>query len=389
MSTPEDPTGPAAAAARVPGEIGPRERWVRLLLLFVLLYGFLTGIDALGDGLAGLGGNFVDALFQGIENPLVGLFAGTLTTVLVQSSSVTTSTIVSLVGTGVIGVGDAVPLVMGANLGTTITNTLASLGSIRRTEEFRRAFAGATMHDFFNVVAVVVMLPLEIATGFLSRSAIAISGLVGNVSTGEFDSPLSSVVSVVSDALAALLENLLGTGVLAAVVLMILGLALIFATLVAITKNMRVVIAGAAERSMNAVLERSGALGILVGAVLTVAVQSSSITTSLLIPMIAAGVLSIPNAYPVTLGANIGTTVTALLASLAVDRIEGLQIALVHLLFNIGGVLLLYPVPALRRIPLRLASALAGVAAGRRTLVMVYILLVFYVLPLVGILVLR
>ena len=386
---PDDPSRTPAAAVRAPEEIGSRERWVRLLLLFVLLYGFLAGIDALGKGLAGLGGSFVDALFQGIGNPLVGLFAGTLTTVLVQSSSVTTSTIVTLVGTGVIGVADAVPLVMGANIGTTITNTLASLGSIRRTEEFRRAFTGATMHDFFNLVAVAVMLPLEVATGFLSRAAIAISGLVGDVSTGEFDSPLSSVVSVVSDALSTLLENLFGTGTLSAVLLMLVGLALIFATLVAITKNMRVVIAGAAERSMNAVLERSGALGIVVGAVLTVAVQSSSITTSLLIPMIAAGVLSIPNAYPLTLGANIGTTVTALLASLAVDRIEGLQIALVHLLFNVGGVLLLYPVPALRRVPLRLAAALARVATQRRTLVMVYILLVFYVLPLVGILVLR
>ena len=386
---PDDPSRTPAAAVRAPEEIGSRERWVRLLLLFVLLYGFLAGIDALGKGLAGLGGSFVDALFQGIGNPLVGLFAGTLTTVLVQSSSVTTSTIVTLVGTGVIGVADAVPLVMGANIGTTITNTLASLGSIRRTEEFRRAFTGATMHDFFNLVAVAVMLPLEVATGFLSRAAIAISGLVGDVSTGEFDSPLSSVVSVVSDALSTLLENLFGTGTLSAVLLMLVGLALIFATLVAITKNMRVVIAGAAERSMNAVLERSGALGIVVGAVLTVAVQSSSITTSLLIPMIAAGVLSIPNAYPLTLGANIGTTVTALLASLAVDRIEGLQIALVHLLFNVGGVLLLYPVPALRRVPLRLAASLARVATQRRTLVMVYILLVFYVLPLVGILVLR
>ncbi len=152
---------------------------------------------------------------------------------------------------------------------------------------------------------------------------------------------------------------------------------------------MRVVVAGPAERSLNAVLGRSGALGIVVGAVLTVSVQSSSISTSLLIPMIAAGVLTLENAYPITLGANIGTTITALLAALAVDRIEGLQIALVHLLFNVAGVLLLYPVPALRRLPLLLAGRIAQLAAQRRSLVFVYVVLTFYVVPFLGILVLR
>src|SRR5690606_15394325 len=154
-------------------------------------------------------------------------------------------------------------------------------------------------------------------------------------------------------------------------------------------KTMRVVIAGAAERSLNRVLGRSGALGILIGALLTVAVQSSSITTSLLIPMIAAGVLSIENGYPVTLGANLGTTVTALLASLAVPQIGGLQIALVHLLFNASGTLLFYPVPALRRLPLGAARRLADQAVERRAWVAAYVIGVFVVLPLVGTLVFR
>lgn len=56
---------------------------------------------------------------------------------------------------------DAVPMVMGANIGTTVTNTLASLGTIRRTQEFRRAVAGATVHDLFHVLAVAVLLPID------------------------------------------------------------------------------------------------------------------------------------------------------------------------------------------------------------------------------------
>jgi solute carrier family 34 (sodium-dependent phosphate cotransporter) len=388
VSTPDD--APAARAGRRrTHELSGGERFLRLLWLLVLLYSFLAAVDILGTGIAGLGADFVDALFRGIENPLVGLFVGTLATVLAQSSSVTTPTIVSLVGAGVIGVPAAVPIIMGANIGTTVTNTLASVGSIRRPEEFKRAFTGATMHDVFNVLSVALLLPLELATGFLSRTAIAISGLVGDTTTGEFRSPAKAAVAFISDAMESVAQAIVGPGAFSAIILMVLGLALIFVTLVFITRNMRLVMAGAAERSMNAVLGRSGALGIMLGAVLTVSVQSSSIATSLLIPMIAAGVLSLPNAYPITLGANIGTTVTALLAAMTVDRIEGLQIALVHLLFNIAGVLLLYPIPFLRRIPLQVATKIGEWASKRRSMVFVYIILIFYAVPFLGIVVLR
>lgn len=118
------------------------------------------------------------------------------------------------------------------------------------------------------------------------------------------------------------------------------------------------------------------------------AVQSSSITTSIMIPLSAAGVLSLRNAYPVTLGANVGTTITALLASLATGRPEALTIALVHTLFNVAGIILLYPVPFMRQIPLRLAEGLAGLAARRRTAVFGYIIITFIVIPAAGVIVL-
>lgn len=357
-------------------------RGARLVLLVVLLYLFLVAVDLLGSGIAGLGEDFTDRLFHGVGNPLTALAVGVLATVLVQSSSVTTSTIVGLVGVGVLTVDEAVPMIMGANIGTTVTNTLVSIGSIRRPEEFRRAFAGATMHDFFNLASVAVLLPLEVATGMLARAAVALSSLVGDASGGEFHSPVQAAVNTGSGVVERMAEFLAGPTRLAAVLLLVAGLVLIFATLLAITKNMRVVVAGPAERSLNAVLGRSGALGILVGTVLTVAVQSSSISTSLLIPMIAAGVLRLENAYPLTLGANLGTTITALLAALALSQIAGLQIALVHLLFNVAGTLLFYPVPLMRRIPLRAARWLADQAIRRRGAVVAYLVVVFLALPL-------
>jgi solute carrier family 34 (sodium-dependent phosphate cotransporter) len=109
---------------------------------------------------------------------------------------------------------------------------------------------------------------------------------------------------------------------------------------------MRRLVAGSVERAMNRVIGKGGgSIGILVGIGVTVAVQSSSITTSILVPLVAAGVLTLPSAYPITLGANVGTTITALLASLAVLRPEGLTIALVHLLFNVSAIALIFPVP--------------------------------------------
>ncbi len=153
---------------------------------------------------------------------------------------------------------------------------------------------------------------------------------------------------------------------------------------------MRRLVADRVERSLNMALGRgSGMVALLVGLLITISVQSSSITTSLLIPLSAAGVLSLRNAYPVTLGANVGTTITALLAALATNRPEALTIALVHTLFNVGGILLLYPITALRQIPIRGAETLAKVTVERRSLAVAYVLGMFILVPLLGIVLLR
>ena len=128
------------------------------------LYFFLVSIKLLEKGIKTLGAEYTDQLFESVSNPFAGLLVGILCTVLVQSSSVTTSTIVGLVGSGVLSLEYAIPMVMGANIGTTVTNTLVSFGHVRREQEFKRAFAASTMHDFFNVIVVIILFPLDLIT---------------------------------------------------------------------------------------------------------------------------------------------------------------------------------------------------------------------------------
>ncbi len=364
--------------------------WLRVVLVLGLLFIFLVGVKGLESGIKAFGADFADRLFDTVSSPIAGLFAGILATVLVQSSSVSTATIVGLVGSGALTVGAAVPMIMGANIGTTVTNTLASLGHVRRGAEFRRAFAGATVHDFFNLLAVIVFLPLELLTGFLSSAATALTDvLAGQTSLAGVapeGSPIKDAIKVPVSWFESGVESLTDSSTVLGVALLVAGLALIFLALAMITKNMRAVMEGRIERSLNAVLSKGAGIGAMfIGLIITIAVQSSSITTSVLIPLVAAGVLSLENAYPVTLGANVGTTVTALLASVAADRPEALTIALVHTLFNISGILLFYPIPRLRAVPIILATKLAAVAAERKQLVVAYVVGLFVVVPILGI----
>lgn len=354
---------------------------------FVLffLYVFLVGIAFLEGGIAASGEAFQEDLLRSVSHPISGLCAGLLATVLVQSSSVTTSTIVGLVGAGTLPVGLAIPMVMGANIGTTITSTLAALGSLRRIDEFRRAFAAAIVHDFFNLFGVAVLLPLEIATGFLGATAGALTDLLADAGF-ETNQPQRSALRVAVRLPVGWVQDLLTPGTFMSVALLLIGLACIFTALTFITKNMRQLVAQGVERAINRFIGSGGGLlGIVVGIGVTIAVQSSSITTSILVPLVAAGILTVRTAYPVTLGANVGTTITALIASLAVVRPEGLTIALVHTLFNVTALLLIYPVAGIRLIPVRLAETTAEVASRRRTLVFAYVVGMFLVLPLAGV----
>ncbi|HEY5663889.1 MAG TPA: Na/Pi symporter [Ilumatobacter sp.] len=368
----------------------PLPRPVRAVLVVALIYVFLVGVSSLETGIKVMGADTQERLFANVDHPLAGLFVGILGTVLVQSSSASTSVIVGLVASGALGVDAAVPMIMGANIGTTVTNTLVSLGHVRQSNEFRRAFAAATVHDFFNVLAVAILLPVELATHWLSRAAEWISSRLVGSAGAEWESPIKAWVKEpvgwIKDGLGGVIDgdNLLGTTLVA------VGLIVVLTSLIFITTNMKTLIAARVERSMNAILGRGGGfVAIIVGLLITVAVQSSSITTSILIPMSAAGVIKLKNAYPVTLGANVGTTVTALLAALAASRPEALTIALVHTVFNLAGIVVLFVIPLMRPVPIIAAEKLADIAVANRMVAVAYVVGAFIVVPLVGVAIFR
>ena len=363
---------------------------VRSVLVFGLIYFFLVGVSALEKGIKIMGEDTQERLFSSVSNPIAGLCVGILGTVLVQSSSASTSVIVGLVATKGISVDQAIPMIMGANIGTTVTNTLVSLGHMRQSNEFKRAFAAATVHDFFNVMAVAILLPIELITGVVSNTATWLSDRLVGTAGSEWKSPVKAWVKEPVAWIVDLWEavglngNVLGTTVVLS------GLAVVLLALTFITKNMRKLVADRVERSVNTVLGKGkGSVAILLGLVITVAVQSSSITTSILIPLSAAGVLSLRNAYPVTLGANVGTTITALLAALAASVPEALTVGLAHTTFNLMGILLLYVPPYVRDIPVIGAEKLAEIAVKQRTWAVAYVMTAFIILPLIGVALLR
>ncbi len=362
----------------------------RATLVVALIYVFLVGVSSLEGGIKVMGADTQESLFSNVTNPIAGLFVGILGTVLVQSSSASTSVIVGLVASGALGVDDAVPMIMGANIGTTVTNTLVSLGHVRQSDEFQRAFAAATVHDFFNVIAVCVLLPIELATGVLSSLAESISEQLVGSAGSDWKSPVKEWVKEPVGWIQDTFDAMGAGGNVLGVLMVAAGLVIILLALTFITKNMRRLVADRIERSLNRVLGRGGGLvAMIVGLLITVSGQSSSITTSILIPLAAAGVVSLANIYPVTLGANVGTTITALLAALAASRPEALTVGLVHTLFNIGGILILYPVPLVRSLPIRGAEKLAVVAVERRSIAVVYVMIAFIVIPLAGVAILR
>jgi sodium-dependent phosphate cotransporter len=354
----------------------------RVLTLLLLLYGFLVSIGMLGKAFKMFSGGFVGGLIESASNPLLGLFVGILATTLVQSSSTTTSLVVALVGSGSMPIETAIPIVMGANIGTSVTNTLVSLGHVTRGQEFARAFAASTVHDFFNILAVILLFPLQMATNFLGTLSAQMANLFAQVGGLTFASPLKLLTGPAVKAAATLLDG-------HPWLLLISALVIMFASLRYLVVALKSIILGRVEAFFDQTLFANAGRAMLFGLLITVLVQSSSITTSLAVPLAGAGILTLIQIFPYTLGANIGTTITAILAALAVGEVSAVTVAFAHLLFNICGIAAVWPLPGVRKVPLSLAQNFAAIAANHRWIAVVYILVCFCAVPFAAILLLR
>ena len=353
---------------------------LRVLTVLVLLYLFLIGVKTLSGGLKLLGGDFAKTLFDMTSNPIISLMAGILATVLFQSSSVTTSIIVGLVGAGTLSISGAVPMIMGANIGTSVTNSIVSLGYIKNTKNFKNAFAAATVHDFFNFFTVLVLLPLEIFTGVIEKMATAAAGLLYGSAMGvSFSSPIKMIIKPVAGFIKK--SSVYQFQDWAGAFMIILAGALIIMALTLIVKVMSRIVASQEGQLVETVFSKNSYAALLFGVVATIAAQSSSITTSLMIPLAGSGLLSLRSIYPVTVGANIGTTATALLAAMT-GNMAGLAIALVHLFFNLIGTSLFFMTPVLRELPIKCATTLAESIEKTKAYSFGYVGTVFFILPL-------
>ena len=357
---------------------------VKAFLVFLCLYLFLVGIGAMGTAVKLMGGADAEQLIK-TSGPLVSLFVGILATTLVQSSSTSTSAIVTLVAAGQLGPMSGMYMVMGANVGTTVTNTIVSLGHITRTHEYRRAFAAATVHDFFNVLVLLVLFPLEVYTnslwgkGILAYVAEAAASSFETVGGGKLGSPIKIITGPMLEFLKWVC---LGNGV----ALLVVGLLLMFSMLIGLVRVLKALTLHRVENLFDKVIFRTPLRALFFGFALTVLVQSSSITTSVAVPLVGAGILTIRQVFPYTMGANIGTTCTALLAALGAMAIAdsdsqataGLKVAFFQVFFNVIGVVLIWWI---RWLPIMIAEFFASLAMRNRLIPIFYIIIVFYLLP--------
>eukprot|EP00092_Neocalanus_flemingeri_P010856 GFUD01011690.1.p1 GENE.GFUD01011690.1~~GFUD01011690.1.p1 ORF type:complete len:564 (-),score=129.59 GFUD01011690.1:150-1841(-) len=407
--------------------------FTKFLVLLVSLYFFICSLSFLSTGFKIAGGKNIGVFFEKsdlLSNPVVAVMLGVLVTVLVQSSSTSTSILVGLVAAGA-PVSRIIPMVLGANIGTSVTNTVVAITQMGDKDQFRRAFSCATVHDMFNWLSVIVFTTAECSTHFLETLT---SYLVENMN---FNSSMSNpdilktitkplinlIIQLDSKVLEAWAENnteysnvstilkpgcskqtcsyllaYLGeeSGILSdtyiGLILVIFSLVLMCSCLFSIVKILNSLIGGKVMDIIKKVVNSdlpyvpwlTGYVAMAVGAILTFLLQSSSVFTSTLTPLAGAGLVTLERAYPLTLGSNIGTTTTSILASLAADgerQKPALQIALVHLFFNLSGILVFYCIPFMR-FPITMAAKLGNTTADHPWFAILYLVLMFFLLPI-------
>lgn len=344
-----------------------------MLLILAILF-FLFSIDMVAGSLTMLGGETAQSILLATSNPFIGLFIGLLSTALIQSSSTVTSMIVAVVASGYLTLPNAIPMVMGANIGTTLTSTLVSLGFVNKRNQFRKAISAGSMHDFFNIFTVLLLFPLEYYYGTLSYLAEALTRLFSGVALSGAE-PLS-IGNYSFSSISRWLIGLLPANFFT----ILLSLVMLFASIKFLSNVIYSRLIGKSKDNLRKYVFKNPYKSFGWGTLITAGVQSSSITTSLLVPLVAAGRISLKNGFPFILGANIGTTITALIA--AFNRTEAaLSIALVHVIFNLVGVLIFLPFPVIRKVPVNFAYRFGAMTLDSRLIGFSYIIFTFFLLP--------
>jgi len=301
----------------------------KIFSVILSLFFFLFSIDMMGSAFLHLSKSTAHSLVYATSNPFTGLFIGLLITALIQSSSTTTSMAVAAVASGSVNLSTAIPIVMGANIGTTLTSTIVSMGFVTGRKEFRKALSAATAHDFFNIIVAFVLFPLEYYYSLLSKLALSVSGfftLSERVETSTASNQIFDgfITTPWAESITMWINNEFIT--------LLISFILLFTSIKLISSLIYKFLIDESREKLDNYFFNSIFKSFSLGTILTATIQSSSITTSLMVPLVATNRISLKNAFPFIMGANIGTTLTAFLAALFKSD-AALTLAIVHFLF--------------------------------------------------------
>ena len=283
--------------------------------------------------------------------------------------------IVAIVASGALTLQNAIPMIMGANIGTSVTSTIVALGHIPKKTEFQKAISSATVHDFFNLIVVAVLFPIEYFTGALSSMGAWIAHIFYSESVNS--TKVFSLLGVTVKPVAKAIISVLGAN---AAIVIPFSIGALFISLKAFSVSLRKILIGKSQENLEKYVFGNPIKSLLWGAGITASVQSSSVTTSLIVPLVATDKISLRKAFPFLMGANIGTTVTALIAAISQTE-AALAVAICHLLFNLFGVLFLFPIESIRNIPIWMSETLGLYAGKRRLIGVAYIIITFFLIP--------
>ncbi|KAG7389291.1 hypothetical protein PHYPSEUDO_010626 [Phytophthora pseudosyringae] len=369
------------------------------------LYFFMVAVKLVGDGFTLALGCDTKGAFDFADNPVAGLMIGTIATALLHSSGTVTSIVVALVGSGGMTIRQGVYVIMGANIGTCITCIMVAFGQVGDRARFQRAMAAATVHDMYNLWSVFVLFPLEVLFHPLEELSIAMSN--AKTESGAFSSPVDTIVKPLASELVvvdkdAIYDVATGDAVCSpgqsfvtggafegssmsdgsiGAVTVVIGFCILVCSLLTLVKMLAKVFMGPTKRLISKLLNYNGYINIFVGTMITFCVHSSTVVTSTLTPLAGLGVITLEQVYPLVIGANLGTTGTALLAALVTGKSDSVAIALVHFWFNVFGILLFYPIPITRKPILDWARSLAFSSAAWPLTAVLFLVVLFLAAP--------
>lgn len=153
--------------------------WSIIFCILFFLYFFICSLSIFKVAFQLLCSNMSTSVlaYTSLDNPILGLMLGVFSTAVIQSSSATTSIVVAMAAGDIITLREGIPVVMGSNVGTSITSTMVSLTNLQNLEEYRLGFTAAILHDIFNWSTIILLLPLEMGTGALEK----VSGYIADV----------------------------------------------------------------------------------------------------------------------------------------------------------------------------------------------------------------